>query len=307
MRASRESRGLMPHASSLCCCALALAVAACGSGRMSGGAAPGASHPPPAARPVVDTDFGRAEFSHPLRIDNPFNPLIPGSQFVLEGRADRGPGRRPHRVVLTVTDLAKVIDGVRTRVLWDRDYNAGRLLEGELAFQAQDDAGNLWSFGEYPEEYQHGRFTGAPDTWIAGTQDGRPGILMRAAPRTGTSSYLQGWAPRIDFADRARVLATGVRTCVPHACHRGVLVIDEWNPSEPGAHQRKYYAPGVGNIRVGAAGGKEDEVLVLVDVVRLGPRALAAAGREALRLERRAYRAWPATYGTTPPARRDAS
>jgi hypothetical protein len=307
MPTSRSSWGTTAHATSLCCCALALAVVACGAGRMSDDTAPAAPDPPPAARPVVDTDFGRAEFSDPLRIDNSFNPLIPGSQFVLEGRADRGAGRRPHRVVLTVTDLTKVLDGVRTRVLWDRDYNAGRLLEGELAFQAQDDAGNLWSFGEYPEEYERGRFAGAPDAWIAGTQGARAGILMRAAPRTQTSSYLQGWAPRIDFADRARVLATGVRTCVPYACYRGVLVIDEWNPSEPGAHQRKYYAPRVGNIRVGAAGGKEDEVLVLVDAVRLGPRALAAAREEALRLERRAYTVSRETYGSTPPARRDAS
>lgn len=309
MPASRSSQGQMIHAASLCCCALALVVSACGAQGAPAHRAGTSTTAPPAApaRPVLDTDFDRARFPDVPRIDNRFTPLVAGTRYVLEGRADRGSGRRPHRVVLTVTDLTKVIDGVRTRVLWDRDYNAGRLMEGELAFQAQDDAGNLWSFGEYPEEYRHGRFTGAPDTWIAGAQAARAGILMRAAPRTRTASYLQGWAPRIDFADRARVVATGVRTCVPHACYRNVLVTDEWNPSEPGAHQRKYYAPGVGNIRVGAAGGKEGEVLVLVDVARLSPGAMAAVRRSALRLERRAYASARAAYGTTPPARREAS
>ena len=41
-----------------------------------------------------------------------------------------------------------------------------RLQEQELAFFAQDDQGNVWNFGEYPEEYDNGKFTGAPSTWI---------------------------------------------------------------------------------------------------------------------------------------------
>ena len=37
----------------------------------------------------------------------------PGIQYVFEGAANRGHGREPHRVITTVTDLTKVIDGVR--------------------------------------------------------------------------------------------------------------------------------------------------------------------------------------------------
>jgi len=50
--------------------------------------------------------------------------------------ASRGSGRRPHQVVFTVTDLVRVINGVRTVVDWDRDINEGELEEAELAFQA---------------------------------------------------------------------------------------------------------------------------------------------------------------------------
>ena len=252
--------------------------------------------------PVVTTGSESHKFSDPTRIDNTWLPLAAGTQFVLEGRANRGQGRLPHRVVFTVTDLTKVIDGVRTRVLWDRDFQAGRLEEGELTFHAQDDDGNVWNFGEYPEEYEGGRLVGAPDAWIAGLARARPGILMPAAPRLGTPSYLQGWAPAIHFADRARVFRTGRRSCVPLGCYANVLVVDEWTPAEPGAHQRKYYAPGVGNIRVGAAGGSERESLVLVEVRHLGPGALAAVRRAALRLDRRAYRVRGRLYGHTPPA-----
>ena len=244
-----------------------------------------------------------AGFSDPTTVDNAWFPLAPGTQFTLAGSANRGEGQRRHRVVFTVTDLTKVVDGVRALVLWDRDYNAGSLEEGELTFHAQDDDGTVWNLGEYPEEYEDGRLTGAPDTWIAGLARARAGILMLADPRVGTPSYLQGWAPDIEFADRARVLRTGVRSCVPLDCYRDVLVTDEWNPAEPGAHQRKYYARGVGNIRVGAAGeDAEGEVLVLERVRHLGAGARAWVRKQALKLDRRAYRVRADLYRHTPPA-----
>src|SRR5687768_12049769 len=72
---------------------------------------------------ATDRDFDRRNFSDSTRIDNRWHPLVPGTQFVYEGESDRGQGRRPHQVIFTVTDLTKVINGVRTVVLWDRDIN----------------------------------------------------------------------------------------------------------------------------------------------------------------------------------------
>jgi hypothetical protein len=287
--------------------ALLLLLGACGSdGRDA--TAPRPTAPVSGATPaqdVTDEDFDVRDFAHPTRIDNRWLPLAPGAQFVYEGRSDRGHGRLPHRVVFTVTDLTKVIDGVRTVVLWDQDINGGRLLEAELAFHAQDDQGNVWNFGEYPEEHERGRVTGAPDTWISGLDHARAGILMRGDPRVGTPSYRQGWAPAIEFGDRARVYRTGARDCVPLGCFRNVLVTDETNPFETSdGHQRKYYAPGVGNTRAAPLGGSEKEVLVLVGARRLGPPGVAEARRAALRLDARAYRVSRDLYRHTPPAER---
>jgi hypothetical protein len=278
---------------------LSLGVAACGSGQERSGIRALQGDSPP---PATHRDFDPAKFSAPTRIDNRWWPLIPGTQFTMVGEADRGGGRTRHRVLFTVTDVTKVIDGVRTLVLWDRDINGGRLLEEELAFHAQDDDGNVWNLGEYPEQRRRGKLVGAPDTWISGLRRARPGILMRAAPRKHTSSYLQGLAPAIEFADRAKVVKTGQRTCVPAGCYDHVLVIDEWNPTETGAREQKYYAPAVGNVRVGFSGGQEQEVLVLRKVRRLGHRALARARARALALDRRAYRVQKRLYGQTPPA-----
>ena len=77
-------------------------------------------------------------------------------------------------MIFTVTDLTKEINGVRTVVLWDRDINAGKLLEGELAMWAQDDDGNVWLLGEYPEEYdERGQVRGRPRTRGSPASTGR--------------------------------------------------------------------------------------------------------------------------------------
>jgi hypothetical protein len=275
-----------------------------GLGLVPGGAAEGlAGGRPGAVTPAAGT-FERGRFSAPTHVDNRWWPLVSGTRFTLVGSANRGDGSKPHRVLFTVTDLTKVIDGVTTVVVWDRDFNAGRMLEDELAFNAQDDDGTVWNFGEYPEQYEHGRLAGAPDTWIVGRAGARAGIAMPASPRVGTASYLQGWAPAIEFSDRARIFGTGRRTCVPLGCFRGVLETDEWNPTEHGAHERKFYAAGVGNIRVGVASGKEREGLALERVEHLSAGAMVTVRRKALALDRRAYRVRPGVYGRTEPARR---
>ena len=254
---------------------------------------------------IAAKDFEPSRFDRPTRIVNRWLPLKPGTRYVYVGGVTDEGRRLGHRVVMTVTDLTKLVSGVRTLVIDDRDYTGGHLVEAELAFFAQDNDGNVWLFGEYPEEFEAGDFAGAPDTWIAGLQRARPGILMRAHPRLGTSSYLQGWAPTIEFADRARVYKTGVSTCVPFHCYEGVLVTDEWNPDEPAAHQRKYYAAGVGNVRVGHSGDDpESETLALADLRQLGAREMERARLAALRRERRAYAVSDDLYGRTSPAKR---
>ena len=248
-------------------------------------------------------DFDAAVFSHPTRIDNPWQSLQPGMQYTYRGRTIEGTEAVGHRLVSTVTDLTKVIDGVRTVVVWDRDFSAGELVEAEIAFFAQDDAGNVWELGEHPEAYEHGKIVESP-TWIHGVERARAGISMKAAPRAGTPSYSLGLGPVVGFTDRARVLAVGDKTCIPARCFSRVLLVDEFNPDQPGKHQLKYYAPGVGNVRVGWSGAKEDskETLVLVALERLGARGVAKARSEALKLEASAYRTTRSVYGHTQPA-----
>ena len=248
--------------------------------------------------------FDVGAFDRSIQIDNAWMPLKPGTRFVYEGTTIEDDGTAvPHRVVIHVTDLTKVIGGIRTLVTWDLDYSDGELVEAELAFFAQDTSGTVWRVGEYPEEYEDAKFVAAP-AWIHGLEGARAGIMMPAAPRLGTPSYAQGWGPAVNWTDRGQVDQVGQKTCVPAGCYEDLLVIAETSAQEADAQQLKYYARGVGNVRVGwrGAGEKTKETLELTKVERLNATALADVRAKALAMEQSAYRRSKAVYAHTPPA-----
>ena len=271
--------------------AMALSAAACGEKARTDATEP---PPPPHAVNIDRRDFGRDSTT----IDNQWWTLKPGTQFTWEGQALDGEDTIRRRVVFTVTDLTKNVAGVRTLVGWDRDYNDGVLTESELIFLAQDKVGNVWHFGQYAEIYdEEGQFDGG-SAWLVGyLQGAKAGILMQANPQQGTPAYSEGFAPPPFFWDDfGRVFRTGQRTCVKTGCHSNVLVIEEFEPTKPDAFQLKYYASGVGLVRVGWRGEEEEEqeTLELVKMVQLSEAELAQARAEALQLEARAN-----VYGRT--------
>jgi hypothetical protein len=229
---------------------------------------------------------------------------VAGTQFVYQGTIVEGGESKRHSVVFTVTDLSKMVDHVRTVVAWDRDFLEDRLQEQELAFFAQDDKGNVWNFGEYPEEYENGQFAGAPSTWIRGTAGAYGGIHMLSQPRAG-ARYQEGLVPAIEFDDVSRVTRTGQVTCVQAGCYRQVLVVDETSPNDPASgHQIKYYSPRAGLVRVAARGGDSQEFLTLAAVRHLDGHAMAEIRAAVLAMDRRAYRVSKVYRATNPAERR---
>jgi hypothetical protein len=246
------------------------------------------------------------KFSRPTEIANKWLPMKPGTRFVYDGTTVEDDGKVvPHQIIINITDLVKTIAGVRTLVSYDLDYTEGELAEAELAFYAQDDDGNIWRFGEYPEEYDGKKFVKAP-AWIHGIQDARAGIMMKAEPRLGTPSYAQGYGPAVNWTDRGQVHAMGQEVLVGATRYTDVLVIKETSEEEEkvGGAQLKYYAAGVGNIKVGwmGAGDKSKEVLELTRVEQLDANEMAAVRAKALALEKSAYRRSKNVYGRTAPA-----
>jgi hypothetical protein len=294
MNMSEEESRMAPKRIGFCQGTMALVVLMSGIclGLSNGGAMAQKSKAPEEALEMFDHN----NFDRSTNVDNKWFPLQPGTQWVYKGVRKGAPAR----VVQTVTDLTKVINGVRTVVVWDVDYKEDKVRESEIIFFAQDKDGNVWLLGELVETYDDAEFVGS-NAWIAGMDGSRAGIMMKADPRPGTPSYAQGYAPPpVNWTDRAAVEKVGQKACVPAGCYKDVLVIAESSKSEgPDAQQLKYYAPGVGSIRVGWRGKGENrrETLDLTEIVKLTPDALAKARAEALEIERRAY-----LYGRTPPA-----
>jgi uncharacterized protein YbaA (DUF1428 family) len=266
--------------------------------------------PDPTSEPAVDfasmlEDFDRSNFDDPTNIDNPWLPVTPGMQYIYEGVTEEAGETTEHRVIITVTDLVKEIDGVLTVVTWDEDYSGGALVETELAFYAQDNDGNVWRMGEYPEVYENDKLVEAP-AWLSGYKGAVAGIMMAADPGAREGSYSQGWGPAVGFTDRWQVDMVDQETCVPADCYTGVLVTAEYSETEPDAFQLKYYAEGVGNVQVGWRGlDATREELELVEIVAMSASELEAAREAAFELEARAYEISKEVYDQTSPSQID--
>jgi hypothetical protein len=231
---------------------------------------------------------------------NTWFPLVPGLQVVKDGHVNVGDRRLTHRIVYTITDATKMINGVRATAVLDQDFNGGELAEQALDFVAQDEKGNVWYLGSYTEAYEGGQFVNATDAWLANVNGAKAGILMPAHPKKG-HSFLQATVPGEGPAV-AQVVKTGARQCVPFKCYSDVVVLQE---GPTGGGEYKYLAPGVGGIKTEPNySGGEQEVEVLVNVRELSPRGIAEISAEAIRLDRHAREVAATVFARMPPAKR---
>ena len=194
------------------------------------------------------------------KIDNPYFPLTPGTTFTYRGETEGVPTRN----VTIVTNDTKVILGVTTTVVHDQVYENGVLAEDTFDWYAQDNAGNVWYFGEDTKELdENGNVISTEGTWEAGVNGAEPGIVMEANPKKG-DKYQQEFAADV-AEDMAQVIGFVDSFCVSYGCFNNVLVTKEWTPLERGVVENKYYAKGVGFIYgVMVKGGDEQIELVRV-------------------------------------------
>lgn len=191
-------------------------------------------------------------------VDNPWFPLRPGTTYVYRGVKDG----QPSRDVFTVSAATKTIQGVRCTVVRDRLYLRGRLHERTEDWYAQDEAGNVWYFGEATAELNpNGRVKSTEGSWKSGVDGARAGIFMPAHPhpgQTGRQEYYKGHAE-----DHFRVLSLAAEVHTPAASSGHALLTREWTPLEPGAIDHKLYVKGIGTVLEQAVkGGDERNSLV---------------------------------------------
>jgi hypothetical protein len=229
----------------------------------------------PAWAATVTIPFDADNFTNPLDIDNQYWPLVPGTTFVYVGE---GPdGCEVDRFAVTNDTKLITINGenLTVRVIDDRAYeddecdgaDPSELVEKTFDWHAQDDAGNIWYFGE--ETYHcegEGNCTLGSGSWEAGKDlqntgaIAMPGIIILANPTTGDAyrqeiytGFAEDWA-KIMGKNADVVLKRD--DAYPPGEFDNCLVTKEWSGLEPGSVEQKYYCYGTGLVLVTEHSGK---------------------------------------------------
>src|SRR3954470_21157861 len=96
---------------------------------------------------------------------NDYFVLEPGYQLVFEGTEEGKAGR----LVITVLDKTRKIDGVETRVVEEHETADGKLAEVSRNFFAIDrNINDVYYFGEEVDEYKNDKITGHGGAWRSG-------------------------------------------------------------------------------------------------------------------------------------------
>ncbi len=191
---------------------------------------------------------------------NPYFILVPGYKIHLAGEDDR--------VVISVLEETKVVDGVRTRVIEEREFHGEKLVEVSRNYFAADKATNdVYYFGEDVDVYDsNGKVTGHPGAWLSGVDGARFGLIMPGKPVAG-DRYYQELAPKVAM-DRAEIVKLGAALETPMKNFAACLSIKESSDLEKG-FSHKWYAAGVGMIG-------DDELRI----VKVEAPAATGAGRQ---------------------------
>jgi hypothetical protein len=171
---------------------------------------------------------------------NPYFPLTPGYQLSYAHGKDTD--------TLTVLNETKMIDGVVTRVVEDRELKNGRLIELTRDYYAIDAATNdVYYMGEDVDVYKNGKVVGHEGAWLSGINGAKFGLMMPGTPKAAQKFY-QELAPKVG-QDRAEILSVDEKITTPAGTFEKCVHVVETSALEKGLHDHKWYAPGVGQVR----------------------------------------------------------
>ncbi len=169
---------------------------------------------------------------------NPYFILEPGHQLVLEGGDTK--------LQITVLNDTKTVDGVTTRVVEEKEWKDGKLLEvARNYFAICPQTKDVFYFGEDVDFYENGKVVKHDGSWLAGNGN-NAGLMMAGAPKL-RHKYYQEIAPRVAM-DRAEVISLNDTCKTPAGTFTNCLKVKEGSAIELAAVEYKYYAPSIGFV-----------------------------------------------------------
>jgi hypothetical protein len=176
---------------------------------------------------------------------NSYFILEPGYQVILEGEEEDG---EKIQLTMSVLDETKIVDGVETRVVEERETEGGNLVEvSRNYFAICKPTNDAFYFGEDVDIYEDGEIVSHEGAWLAGQNDAKAGMIMPGKVEVGIK-YYQEIAPGV-AEDRAEIVSVNEVLDTPAGNFQNVLKTEETNPLEPSEKEYKFYAPGIGLIQ----------------------------------------------------------
>lgn len=206
-----------------------------------------------------------ADFS--TTIDNPYWPMVPGTQRTFRELDSDG---SIVRVVVTVTDQTKrIASGITARVVRDTVTRDGKIIEDTFDWYAQDKQGAVWYLGEDTAEFENGKITSREGSFEAGVDGAMAGIAMPAKPKPGVAYRQEFYKGKAE--DNGEVLSIREMVDVKSGHFDKVLLTKDTITIEPDVLEYKFYAHGVGPVlTLDISGGAGREELVSVKQVPAG-------------------------------------
>ncbi|MGI9390758.1 MAG: VPLPA-CTERM sorting domain-containing protein [Boseongicola sp.] len=198
--------------------------------------------------------FSMENFAPGTVIDNQYFPLGEDYRATIhaEGVDDEGE-EFEEESQLSFGGPGREILGVQTTTQLDEAFEDGVIVERTFDYYAQDIFGNVWYMGEDVTNFIYDDDvlieTNDDSAWIAGENGALPGYIMPAAIDIGFA-YYQEFAAADEALDEAEIYGLGLTLEIGESIFENVLQILETTLLDPEAREFKYYAPGVGLIRV---------------------------------------------------------
>ena len=179
---------------------------------------------------------------------NPYFSLEPGYRLVLSGEEDD----EEIFVVITVTEDTVLVGSVETRIVEEREWVDGDLVEvSENYFARCEETNAIYYFGEYVENYEPGEPVNNDGSWLAGENKAKPGLIMPGTFLLG-AKYFQEQAEKDDAVDRGENTAMGLRVKTSAGIFRSCVEVVDTNPAEEICDKEdgdvKIYCPDVGLV-----------------------------------------------------------
>jgi hypothetical protein len=163
----------------------------------------------------------------------------------LEGEEEDG---EKLQVIMTVLDETKVVDGVETRVVEEKESEEGNLVEvSRNYFAICKPSNNAIYFGEDVDIYEDGKIVSHEGAWLAGQNGAKAGMIMPGRVEVGLK-YYQEIAPGV-AEDRAEIVSVNEVLATSVGNFEQVLKTEETNPLKPDEKEYKFYVPRIGLIQ----------------------------------------------------------